>query len=704
MAFDLDVLGDSGRVIAANARRLVQAWAEGAAPPPRLSVSEWAEKYRRFDDDAPYPGPWRHETAPYLVEIMDALSPFDPCEEVILRKCAQSGGTAAIENWVGYVADVAPGPMMFVQATLKAALEWSSEKLWPMIEATPRLNPAKGGAIRPLGDTKAGGSTQHRLKFMRSSSYVVLAGGNSAPTLRQRTMRYAVEDDLDQFPDDLAGQGSPEAMISTRLKVFRRRGLSKRAKISTPTIKGASKIDNAFEAEDTDRRFFYYACPHCSDRFRIVWEPGAEGERDIQWPDGRPEEAYLVPRCCGTVIEHWQKTAMSRPDGWLSETVGGEKTPLTMTEAEFQALRAAMPLSRRRGFDIDGMLTTFQTWGDMAVEFVGCRGDDNLLKAWTMLTRGAAYELATSVPDYEKLMALREQDWGEGHIPAGPVVLTMATDVQGDGLYVEIVGWAENAESWSLIQRFIPGATDVEGEGAWLDLDKLSRTAFVFPGGRTVTIDQEVVDGGYNTHAVEDYCKRRPNRLVVFGRQGWSRPMIGRGENLKFERQGQRAGFASKKTEDKAYIVGIDSAKAQFYGFLRTTLAWSVDPQQDGDQRPRGLCHFGKDTPDEWFKMATAEHVVTEVKNGLAKKVWRPMKGRENHYLDARVYNIAAAYKLMLDTLTDADWARLRAERYGPRDEVQGDLLAGSHLTAPAAPKPDSRASAGFVDAGDDYL
>lgn len=709
MAFDLEAFGSTGHILARNARRLDAAFAAGFRPAERMSVSEWAARYRRFSDDAPIPGRWRHETAPYLVEIMDALSPHDPCEVVIIRKCAQSGGTAAVENWIGYISDLQPGPMLFVQATLKAALEWSAEKLWPMIEATPRLDPAKGGTIRPLGEATGDGSTKNKLRFRTSSSYVALAGGNSAPTLRSRTMRYAVEDDLDQFPDNLDGQGSPESMVDQRLKVYRRRGLSKRAKISTPTIKGASKIDAAFSAEGVDRRRPYYVCPHCASRFAIVWDPQPDGERDIQWPDGQPEDAYLIPRCCGAQIEHWQKLSMIRADCWLSEEIDGEPTPLVLSEETYQALRARMPSSLKRAFDIDGMLTSFQTWGDMAVEFVGCRGDQFKLMGWTMLTRGAAFELRGGTPDYERLKKLRSQDWGRGQLPTGVIVTTRATDVQGDGVYTELLGHGPNAETWSLDQRFIPGATDVPFEGAWADLDALSRQPIIFPGGRAYPVDQEVVDGGYQTKAAEEYCRQRPNRLLVFGRSGWTRPILGRGEALKYERQGSRTGFASKRAEDKAYLVGVDGVKSMFYGFLRSTLNVAAEEEKTGvpaEHRPRGLCHFSRDTPDEWFEMVTAETVVTVVQHGYPQKKWQPLPGRQNHYLDCRVYGYAAAEKLMLDTLSDADWARLRAERYAPKDPNQGDLLAAMTAVAPpspVAPKADPTPSAGgdgFVDAG----
>ena len=162
----------------ANARRLDLAAEKGLRPPPRLSVAEWAPRYRRFPDDSAFPGPWSNDTAPELVEIMDALSPHDPCEEVSLMKCAQSGGSASAENWIGYISDLRPGPMLFVQATLQAAWEWAAEKFWPMVDATPRLNPDRGGTIKALGQPDGDGSTKKKVKFARSGGYVLLAGAH----------------------------------------------------------------------------------------------------------------------------------------------------------------------------------------------------------------------------------------------------------------------------------------------------------------------------------------------------------------------------------------------------------------------------------------------------------------------------------------------------------------------------------------------
>lgn len=351
MIFDYARFGTvGGNALRRNVRRLNKALADGLRPPPRMTVSEWAADFRKFPEDAPIPGDWDHHTAPELVEIMDALSPHDPCEEVILPKCAQSGGSASAENWLGFISDLAPGPVLFVQATFQAALDWAAEKFWPMVEASPRLNPERRGTIRAQGLANGDGSTSKKVLFSRSSGYILLAGANSAAGLRQRTVRYAVEDDLDQFPADLDGQGSPEGMVDERLKVWRSRGLSKRLKISTPTIKGSSKIDAAYQK--ADRRRYYFRCPECSDRFLPDWS-------DIQWDDDRHEEAYLVAPCCGAQIEHWRKPSMKLPDGWLSDRIDGQPVSRVLTEDAFQALRARMPASRKRGFHLAGEISTF---------------------------------------------------------------------------------------------------------------------------------------------------------------------------------------------------------------------------------------------------------------------------------------------------------------------------------------------------------
>lgn len=706
--FDYDRFGVvAGNALKRNVRRLNRAMAEGLKPPERLTVSEWAKENRYFPDDAAIPGQWSHDTAPELVEIMDALSPQDPCEEVIVMKCAQSGGSASAENWLGFISDLAPGPVLFVQATFKAATGWAAEKFWPMVASSPRLNPERRGTIRAQGLANGDGSTTQKVLFSRSNGYILLTGANSAADLRQRTVRYAIEDDLDQFPSDLDGQGSPEGMVDQRLKVWRSRGLSKRMKISTPTIKGSSKIGDAYSK--ADRRRYYLKCPSCGDRFAPDWS-------DIQWEDGGHEQAYLVSPCCGVDrIEHWRKPEMKLPDGWLSDTIDGEKMPRVLNEAEFQAARARMPASRKRGFHLVGEISTFQSWAEMAVGFRDAQGDIAKLKTWTNLQRGFEFEVANDTPDYEALMTLREQDWGGSQMPIGPLVVTLGGDVQGDGIYVEKLGWGPRKESWQLDARFLPGATDVPGEGAWRALDEYSQRGTAFPGGQVLPIDWECIDAGYHTPAAQAYCARRPRRLAVFGRPGWGKPILGRGEAIAYEQQGRRAGRAKGRSDEKAYVVGTFNAKLGWYGFLRATMEAfnaSIDSATP-EVVPVGRVHLLKDTPADWFEQATAETIEVRMVHGVPDRRWIVMAGRQNHYLDCRIYNMAAAEKLMLDTLTEMDWARLRAERYAAPAGMQAGLFdsafiaprpAADAVTPEPAPVERPTASDTYIDRTEGWL
>lgn len=88
----------------------------GLKPDSVLLVSEWADENRVLSQIASSePGKFRTERTPYLREIMNALSPSSPYEKVVFMKGSQIGGTEAGNNWIGYIIDQAPGPMLVVQ-------------------------------------------------------------------------------------------------------------------------------------------------------------------------------------------------------------------------------------------------------------------------------------------------------------------------------------------------------------------------------------------------------------------------------------------------------------------------------------------------------------------------------------------------------------------------------------------------------------
>ena len=106
----------------------------GIEPPPRLSVTEWADAHRRLPTKgAGEPGPWRTSRVPYSAEIMACLSADHPAKRVVFMKSVQSAGTEIGNNWVGWFIDTQKAPLMVVQPTLDMAERWSKQRLASMI-------------------------------------------------------------------------------------------------------------------------------------------------------------------------------------------------------------------------------------------------------------------------------------------------------------------------------------------------------------------------------------------------------------------------------------------------------------------------------------------------------------------------------------------------------------------------------------------
>ena len=89
--------------------------------------------------DSAEPGRWRTDRTPYLREIMDAISPSNPVERVVVMAGAQVGKTSVGLNWLGYIAHQAPGPIMAVWPTLDMCKRASRQRLDPLFEQSPSL-------------------------------------------------------------------------------------------------------------------------------------------------------------------------------------------------------------------------------------------------------------------------------------------------------------------------------------------------------------------------------------------------------------------------------------------------------------------------------------------------------------------------------------------------------------------------------------
>lgn len=125
------------------------------APPPNMTLSEWADKYRYLSPEAAArPGRWRTENTPYLREIMDAISDT-AVKKVVAMLGAQLGKTEGlILNTIGYYMHFDPSPILVMQPTIDLGETFSKDRLTPMLRDTPILRGKVNDKSRSSGNTK----------------------------------------------------------------------------------------------------------------------------------------------------------------------------------------------------------------------------------------------------------------------------------------------------------------------------------------------------------------------------------------------------------------------------------------------------------------------------------------------------------------------------------------------------------------------
>lgn len=126
-----------------DARQLVNEAANRAwAPPPTMSVADWADAHRYIDGNR-----YRTSRTPYVRQIMDCLSPFHPARHIAWEKGVQLGATTVGLNWIGYIIDLAPTSTIITLPSEGVAKEWSNQRLTQLVEETPCLRGFNGAAI-----------------------------------------------------------------------------------------------------------------------------------------------------------------------------------------------------------------------------------------------------------------------------------------------------------------------------------------------------------------------------------------------------------------------------------------------------------------------------------------------------------------------------------------------------------------------------
>ncbi|HZT26506.1 MAG TPA: phage terminase large subunit family protein [Pseudolabrys sp.] len=616
---------------------IVRAWSRGLSPDPALTVSEWSDRYRILSSRAASEaGRYRTSRTPYMRAIMDALSPSHPARRIVFMKAAQVGATEAGNNWIGYCIHQAPGPFLAVQPTTDLAKRLSQQRIEPLVEECPELREL----ILPAR-SRDSGNTVLAKRF--AGGQLVLTGANSAVGLRSMPARWLFLDEVDAYEGDVEGEGDPVALAEARTRTFGHR--VKIFLVSTPTIKGLSRIEREYEA--SDQRHYFVSCPQCGDMQQLKFER-------LRWEKKKPETTEYVCESCERGIAEHHKTAMLAAGEWRATTESANPHVI--------------------GFHISGLYSPigWLSWATIAREWEAAQGNDAALKAAKNTLLGETWQERGEAPDWQRLYERRE-DWRIGTVPSGGLFLTAGADVQRDRIEIDVWAWGRGHESWLVDHIVIDGGP--ERAESWAALTELLGRTWPHANGCTIGLAKLAIDTGYEAPAVYAWARKAGHAQVaaIKGIEGFNRPAPVAGPTHVDATEGGK----KLRRGARLWTVAVATFKSETYRFLR--LARPTDEEIAADSKwPPGYIHLPHGIDAEWVKQLVAEQLVTvKTKRGFQRLEWQKLRER-NEALDCRVYARAAAWLAGADRWTEATWRDLEqqvraAEKQHVEESIESD-------------------------------
>lgn len=574
---------------------IFQQAAEAVIPAGALTVSEWADKYRYLSPEASAePGRWRTSRVPYSAEWMNAFN--DPTvTKVVLKTSSQVGKSETLNNVCGYFMHFDPCPIMFIQPTVDRMREYSKKRLAPMIRDTPALAATVGKEQSRVSD-----NTILSKDFI--GGHLLMVGANAASGLASTPIRLLLADEIDRYPLDVEGEGSPLALAEVRQTTFTNK---KTGVTSTPTIKGESAVEQEYEKSDKNRCFV--PCPHCGEMQtlkmkQLVWEATEEGSVTA---------IHYACEVNGCAIEQHEKLAMLDGYNWIPER----------------------PHTGTVGFEINALYSPWFSWKEFAEDFIRASrdakaGKPETLKTFVNTRLGETWDTKNEQADVQGLENRMEPYLTD--VPLGVLLLTAGVDTQPNRLECSIWGWGPDGECWLIYHEILWG--DTSKQQVWQELEELLSEEFTCEretadGVRLKrSIDAACIDaGGHNAEDVKSFTKRHRGRkwLAIFGKATGAKETI-------IKRPTRVNGGAL------LWAVGPNLIKDKIFAQLKVT---DVGP---------GYVHFPTGMDGEYFKQLTAEKRVRKQKKfdpkdpfGHSQYMYKKIRER-NEALDCMVYAFAA--------------------------------------------------------------
>ena len=553
-------------------------------PPDNISVSEWADRYRRLPaESSAEPGMWKTDRTPYLRKIMDSIS--DPSvRKVAIMSSSQVGKSEVLINTTGYYSHNDPSPMLMVQPTVDAGQDFSKERIAPSIRDTPVLHSL-------FGEDKSRNSRNTILKKFFPGGYIAIVGANSPAGLAARPVKVLLADEIDRWPESAKQEGDPLTLAENRTTTFPYS--QKLVYTSTPTIDGFSRIQHEYLLGSMEE--WRLPCPKCGTYQLIKWADITYSKTESGVLD---ENIEILCKC----------NSCEYASSELQWKAGAGQWYMNAENAEIKS------------FHLSALVSPWKSWKSIVKDFLSAQDDPEMMKVWTNTVLGEPWIQGETVQAQE-LENRRKPYYSK--IPADVLVLTMGVDIQDDRFEYEIAGWGDKKRSWGIEYGVIYGSTALPE--TWDRLEQYINKTFLTEDGITLGIARVCIDsGGHRTTECYKFCAKHEAR-GVFAIKGKG------GEGFGIVHSYTR----TKKVKNVLFIIAVDTVKSLLYTWL-----------QLNDEQKAGYCSFPSE-PDagygeKYFQGLTSEVQVIKMVKGRPRTEWKVKPGVRNEPLDCRAYNIAA--------------------------------------------------------------
>jgi len=476
----------------ADAGKLLRETFDAFLPPKRISVAEHSVQNRWVK--SPVGGHmqlWSHETAPYLTDIMEALSSGEHDTIAVVGPGA-SGKTMVAENWLLHSIDADPADLLWYMQTDPAKEAYVKGRIEPMLEAHDKL----------IGHLRHGRDSVEFKRFRQMRAEFLAFTHNN---LINKHVARIVADEIDAYDKAL---GAALDLLNPRRQAAGADSML--LAISHPDlglpIQAPRELQRGIMAiyADSDRRTYWWPCPQCNG-FSSP-NPGTSRRMVISYDANAPLDvieatAHLLCPYCGNPIEDRERAAMHAGAKWVG--LGEE----IHDDGRISGARRRM---NKAGFWIVGAMSPFVKDGIgglararvAAERALAASGEDQGLRTVMVKTWGEPYAAPRNVGTVDA-QALAERAvpaelCPRGYVPEGVRGITVSVDNQLNRFELLARGWGQGMESW-IIERLVIEAAPATNPDDW---DKLLQMmgALAFPLADGSGRAMRVKAGGFDSY------------------------------------------------------------------------------------------------------------------------------------------------------------------------------------------------------------